>query len=430
MSQSSMDPHSSTSTSSPTIYTSKSSTTSSSSSITPLSSTSTSLPSAEMPNRTTISDNISQIITWTLNHISFHALKTLIDLEIQFPVIGSVSSSSERLDFFTEMINMACNTSYSKNTICAIHNVIIMNDLVKKELLDKVDINELLNQYKTSNKVNSSHQDKNLIHIMPFTNVCVNLNCQEQNLDMLFSRTGHIAHLSSMQPCSIYTGTCKRCKCIYGPSSILDPHTNQRIISVQSIQNKNYVYFSGDLVYSKQLLTTFSNNLIHAHTTFEGFAESYVSTLIDLNAQQTPKYSGNTFAKRLEVVWLYYELSRFIFVTSGEKSVSFPKSFQPEARSIFIERSLPFLFHIFTVFWSNHHMIDGIKCKEELCSRVMLIDGHQKCKRVICQFENVTNMNHSEMGPVVQGCPYAPKRSKKHEKTRGRSFYFHFYYIE
>jgi hypothetical protein len=57
-------------------------------------------------------------------------------------------------------------------------------------------------------------------------------------------------------------------------------------------------------------------------------------------------------------------------------------------------------------------MINGIKCKEELCSRAMLIDGHQKCKRIICQFENVTNMSHPEMRPVVQGRPYAPKRSK------------------
>ena len=94
----------------------------------------------------------------------------------------------------------------------------------------------------------------------------------------------------------------KRCKCIHGLSSILDPHTNQRIITVQSIQTNDYVYFSGELVYSGQLFTMFSNSLIHAHTTFEGFAESYVSTLIDLHAQQTPKYSGNTFAKRLEVV--------------------------------------------------------------------------------------------------------------------------------
>jgi hypothetical protein len=361
------------------------------------------------PNKMITSDNIHQIIKWILNHISFHELQILLQLEIQFPIIETVSSPSERLKFFTETINMACNTSYSKSIICAIHNVIIMNDLVKKELLRKADINELVTRYKTSNKVGSSHLDKNLINIMPFTYECTNINCQRTKLSISFSRTGYIAHLISIKPCSIYVGTCKRCKCIYGPVSILDTHTSQRIVTVQSIQTIDYIYFSGDLVYSRELLTMFSNNLIHAHTTFQGFAETYISTLIDLHSDQIPIYSANAFAKRLEIVWIYYELSRFIFVTSCETFVTFPKSFQPEARS-----------HIFSVFWSHHQMINGIKCKDTSCSRVMLIDGHQKCKRVICQFKNVTNMNHPEMGPVVQGCPYAPKRRKKDEKEKGK----------
>ncbi|CAF0966051.1 unnamed protein product [Rotaria sordida] len=243
-----------------------------------------------------------------------------------------------------------------------------MNDLVKKELFRIVDINKLINRYKSSNKTSLFRNDKNLINIMPFTDVYTNMNCKGQNLDIAFSRTAHIANLIFMQSCSIYIGTCRRCKCIYGPSSILDQHTNQIIITHQLIQSVDYVYFSGDLVYLRQLLTIFSNSFIHAHTTFEDFAESYISTLSDLHPYQVPMYSPNTFAKHLEIVWLYYELSRFIFITTCETSVSFPKSFQPETRSIFIEKNLPVLFHIFTVFWSNHHIINGIKCKEELCS--------------------------------------------------------------
>jgi hypothetical protein len=88
-------------------------------------------------------------------------------------------------------------------------------------------------------------------------------------------------------------------------------------------------------------------------------------------------------------------------------------------RSVFIEQNLPVLFHIFTVFWSHQQMINEIKCKQSSCSRVMLIDGHQKCRRLICGFKNVTSMNHPEMGPVVQGCPYASTRRKKDEKGDG-----------
>ena len=106
---------------------------------------------------------------WVLSHISFHGLRVLLELETQFPIIGSVASSSERLDFFTEMINMTCNTSYSKNIICAINNVIVMNDRVKKEFFRTIDTNKLISQYKISNKIDASCNDKNLINTMPFS---------------------------------------------------------------------------------------------------------------------------------------------------------------------------------------------------------------------------------------------------------------------
>lgn len=169
------------------------------------------------------SDSVSQIITWILSHISFYGLQLLLQLETQFPIIGSAASSSERLDFFAEIINMACSASYSKNIIYAIHNIIIMNDLVKQELLHAIALNDLINQYKVTQKVDlSSSNNKYLTNVMPFTNVCTNMNCEGQSLDVVFLRVGHIAHLISMEPCSIYTGTCRRCKCVYGPSSILD----------------------------------------------------------------------------------------------------------------------------------------------------------------------------------------------------------------
>lgn len=138
-----------------------------------------------------------------------------------------------------------------------------------------------------------------------------------------------------------------------------------------------------------------------------------------------PIHSANSLAKRMEVVWLYYELSRFVFVTSREKSIVLPKSLQPEPRFIFIEQNLCFLNHIFNVFWSRHSMFPNIKCKETSCSRVMLTDGHQKSRRVICRFENLTNTSHPEMGPVNQGCPYQPQRCKK--KCEGQWFVFGFF---
>ena len=66
-------------------------------------------------------------------------------------------------------------------------------------------------------------------------------------------------------------------------------------------------------------------------------------------------------------------------------------------------------------------MINEIKCKQASCSRVMLIESHKKCRRIICKFPNVTNMNHPEMGPVLHGCPYAHKKEEKKRKDQSET---------
>ncbi|CAF3163957.1 unnamed protein product [Rotaria sp. Silwood2] len=259
---------------------------------------------------------------------------------------------------------------------------------------------------------------------MPFTDYCENVKCKRTKLDIEFSTNAHIIFLASVKPCSIFNGICSNCKCIYGPTTIFDPQSNQRTITISSIQNNNNIYFSGDLVYRKEFLSMFSNNLIHAHTTFQGFTESYLNMLIDVHGHHEPIVSSNTLAKRMEVAWIFFELSRFVFLTSREKSIVLPKSLQPESRYIFIEQNLPFFHHLFNTFWSRHRIFPYIKCKQSSCSAVMLIDGHQKINRIICRYENLTNTNHLELGPVNQGCPYPPHRSKSNEKGKNQNSYY------
>ena len=271
-------------------------------------------------------------------------------MEMEFSSIESTSSSSERLAFFTRTINIACNTSYDKSIIFAVHNIINMNEIIKKEFLTKIDIKELFSQYEMLHKNDLLNIDKNLIKVKPFTNECTNTNCQREKLNIKFSRTGYILYPTSIKPCSIYTSTCKICKCIYEPSSILDTYTNRRTLTIDSIENLNCICFSGDIVYTKELLTMFSNYLVHGHITLQGFAQSYTATLQDLQIDYSSIFSADAFAKRLEITWIYYELSRFIFVTSKESFVIFPRFFQPETRAMFIEQNLRFVSHLFFCF--------------------------------------------------------------------------------
>ena len=294
----------------------------------------------------------------------------------------------------------------------------MIDDHVKHELLRVTDLEKLIVQYKATNPISHVHNHRNMINIMPFTASCTHSGCDQSILDISFSKNCHVVFLTSIKSCSIFLGTCSNCQYIYGPTSLIDQRGNRRIVTLQSIQN-NYIYFSGDLVFAQEVLTMFSNSLIHAHTTFEGFAEAYLATLADIHIGQKSLYSSNTFAKRLQLVWTYYEMSRFVFVASMEATFVFPKSLRPKPKMIFIERSLPFLNHIFTVFWSRHNQFENKKCKDT-CSRVMLIDGHQKSRRIVCSFENVTNTIHPEMGPILQGCPYPPKRISNTKEQTGK----------
>ena len=100
------------------------------------------------------SDNIRGQITWILTNISYHTLTIRLKLEKRFSATGSKSSYTERLEFFTEIINMACKTAYNTSIVCAVHTVIVIIEEIKKEMLREIDLPELITQYKLLNQYN------------------------------------------------------------------------------------------------------------------------------------------------------------------------------------------------------------------------------------------------------------------------------------
>lgn len=160
----------------------------------------------------TTSDNINEIITWILTKISYQALKILLKLETQFPIVESKSSAAKRFEFFIDIINISCKTAYSQSTICTIHNVIAINEEIKKEIYNDIDLNNLITDYKLLNQHNQFLKDQNFINIMPFVEKCENSTCQQQHLNIKFWKVAHVIFLNSIKPCSIFNGTCSRCK--------------------------------------------------------------------------------------------------------------------------------------------------------------------------------------------------------------------------
>ncbi len=67
------------------------------------------------------------------------------------------------------------------------------------------------------------------------------------------------------------------------------------------------------------------------------------------------------------------------------------------------------LYKHFVGFWTQHQRFTK-RCDPTTCSRVFVVDGHQKANRLICQYKNVFDDTIPECGPVQMGCLYSPLR--------------------
>jgi hypothetical protein len=160
----------------------------------------------------------------------------------------------------------------------------------------------------------------------------------------------------------------------------------KQTIATYESQKSDYIHHSGSFVFSKEILVSFSSQLIDNYVTFEGFACATIKVYNRLDPGSGNIITADTFARNLESVWLFYELTNFIFMTSKSTEFSFPFAMsegrtmikgKQSLRAIFIERNINWIYHVFTVFWSNHESLFG-SCHSGNCSKVLIIDGHQK----------------------------------------------------
>jgi hypothetical protein len=92
-------------------------------------------------------------------------------------------------------------------------------------------------------------------------------------------------------------------------------------------------------------------------------------------------------------------------------------------RAKFFEQRMDWIYHLFTHFWSRHGLLSECNCKPDQCSRVLVVDGHQKARRIVCAYEGVMSLvNQDELGPCRRGCPYAPTRRKLQQVDKQGSY--------
>jgi len=115
-------------------------------------------------------------------------------------------------------------------------------------------------------------------------------------------------------------------------------------------------------------------------------------------------------AKLFQCHWLLYQIVRFEFMLGRTQIVNLPVSLNRNELNYHFECYSGWWYHLFTTFWSRHKSIPNIKCRPSDCSRCIIVDGHQKCRRLVCDFKNVVDTSIEEMTAVEIGCPYTPCR--------------------
>lgn len=127
------------------------------------------------------------------------------------------------------------------------------------------------------------------------------------------------------------------------------------------------------------------------------------------------------------MTWIILNIIRFVFMTPKKTVVTIPVSVRDieECNSYFLMIKDE-LYRNFVAFWTQHQRFSRT-CHSHTCSRVFIVDGHQKANRLVCQFKNVFDCSISEMGSVQVGCLYSPLRKGTLVTIDPMNSHIHFY---
>jgi hypothetical protein len=295
------------------------------------------------------------------------------------------STSEERLDFIRFILKKEIGIDYTCNEILAAYNILMGSDDIQEQLTFDFGIERIqlhLSEFKHLQPQSGFARFFVPTLLLPHRTTCT--HCLDQ-LRVIFHRTASIIFCTKVQPCLLYKADCYRCRRSFRVSSVYLFDHKASVITSES-QKANYIHYSGSLVFSKEILISFSSQLVDDYATFAGFASALVKTYRQLGCSSVDSITTDNLARSLQSVWLYYELTNFVLMTSKTTEISYPYAMaegrtrahgEQSSRAVFIERNIDWIYHLFTVFWSHHEHVFGA-CGCDRCSSVLIIDGHQK----------------------------------------------------
>jgi hypothetical protein len=117
--------------------------------------------------------------------------------------------------------------------------------------------------------------------------------------------------------------------------------------------------------------------------------------------------------KVFQSYWIIYNIILFEFMLGKGETVTLPYSLHRSELEHHFEYSSGWWYHLFCTFWSRHKTLPNINCDSTQCSKCIIVDGHQKSKRIVCEYKNVVDTTIDEMTSVEVGCPYGPRRTTR-----------------
>lgn len=108
--------------------------------------------------------------------------------------------------------------------------------------------------------------------------------------------------------------------------------------------------------------------------------------------------------------WLIINIVKFIFMTTNERIITVPMSVRDiDECNEYLLMIKSEMYKNFVSFWTQHYRFTK-RCDAAMCSKVFIVDGHQKANRIICQYKDVFDDSIPELGMVQMGCLYSPLR--------------------
>ena len=144
---------------------------------------------------------------------------------------------------------------------------------------------------------------------------------------------------------------------------------------------------------------------------------AFIRTVLDrINYEEsgiTQSLEPIYLTKVFQLYWILYNIIHYEFMLGTHEMVVIPDSLHRSELERHFENSSGWWYHLFSIFWSRHRMLPKRKCNTNNCSKCVIVDGHQKSKRIVCEYKNVVDTTIHEITSIEIGCPYAPCRKDK-----------------